>query len=42
MNQIQTQLNKLRLQGMAKSWTALEQTRKLHELSLAEGLEILL
>lgn len=42
MNQIQTQLNKLRLQGMAKSWKALEETRKLHELSLAEGLEILL
>lgn len=36
MNQIETQMNKLRLLGMAKSWTALQETRKLHELSLAE------
>jgi DNA replication protein DnaC len=42
MNQIETQMNKLRLLGMAKSWTALQETRKLHELSLADGMEVLL
>lgn len=42
MNQIETQMNGLRLHGMQKSWTALQETRKLHELSLAEGMELLL
>lgn len=42
MNQIETQLNKLRLLGMAKNWAALQETRKLHELSLTEGMELLL
>jgi len=42
MNQIETQMNKLRLSGMVKSWTALQETRKLHELSLADGMELLL
>jgi DNA replication protein DnaC len=42
MNQIETQMNKLRLLGMVKSWTALQETRKLHELSLTDGMEILL
>lgn len=42
MNQIETQMNKLRLHGMAKSWTALKETRQLHELSLDEGMELLL
>lgn len=42
MNQIETQMNKLRLLGMAKNWAALQETRKLHELSLAEGMELLL
>lgn len=42
MNQIETQMSKLRLSGMIKSWTALQQTRQLHELSLVEGMEILL
>ena len=42
MNQIETQLNKLRLHGMIKSWAALQETRKLHELSLLDGLELLL
>jgi DNA replication protein DnaC len=42
MNQIETQMNKLKLIGMFKSWSALQETRKLHELSLTEGLELLL
>lgn len=42
MNQIETQMNKLRLLGMVKSWTALQETRKLHELSLTDGMELLL
>ena len=42
MNRIETQMNKLRLYGMIKSYTVLQETRKLHELSLSEGLEILL
>lgn len=42
MNQIETQMSSLRLHGMQKSWTALQETRKLHELSLAEGMELLL
>ncbi|MDZ7605333.1 MAG: IS21-like element helper ATPase IstB [Cyclobacteriaceae bacterium] len=35
-------MNKLRLPGMLKSWTALQETRQLHELSLTDGMEILL
>ena len=42
MNQIETQLNRLKLYGMSRSWQALLETRKSHELSLAEGLELLL
>lgn len=42
MNQIETQMNKLRLHGMVKSYTALQETRKLHELSFTEGLALLL
>ena len=42
MNQIETQMSGLRLHGMQKSWTALQETRKLHELSLTEGMELLL
>ena len=42
MNQIETQMNKLRLHGMVKSYTALQETRKLHELSFTEGLTLLL
>lgn len=42
MNQIETQMNKLRLHGMSKTYTALQETRKLHGLSLLEGLELLL
>ena len=42
MEQIETQLAELRLHGMSRAWTALLETRKHHELSLSEGLELLL
>lgn len=42
MQQIELQLSTLRLHGMAQSWTALLETRKHHELTLSEGLELLL
>lgn len=42
MKQIESQLAELRLQGMSRSWSALLETRKHHELSFSEGLEILL
>jgi DNA replication protein DnaC len=42
MMQIESQLNHLRLKGMAHKWQALMETRKAHELSLGEGLELLL
>jgi len=40
--QIETQFKQLRLQGMNRTWQALQETRRIHELSLSEGLEILL
>jgi len=42
MEQIETQLTDLRLHGMNRAWTALLETRKHHELSLSQGLELLL
>jgi DNA replication protein DnaC len=42
MNQIQTQMNRLKLYGMAKAWTALIESRKSQSLSLPQGLELLL
>lgn len=42
MNQVETQMTKLKLLGMLRSWTALKETRQLHELSLPDGLDILL
>lgn len=42
MNQIETQFKQLRLSGMGRSWQALMETRKINELSLSEGLEVLL
>lgn len=39
---IKTQLNKLRLHGMNQSWQSLVETRRHHELTLSEGLEIML
>ena len=40
--QIGSQLNHLRLHGMSRTWQALVETRRHHELSLSEGMEILL
>lgn len=37
-----TQLNELRLHGMHQCWQSLVETRRHHELTLEEGLEILL
>lgn len=42
MMQIETQLSQLRLHGMSRTWQALTETRRQHELSLSEGLELLL
>lgn len=42
MMQIETQLGQLRLHGMSQSWKAMTETRQNNELSLTEGLEILL
>ena len=42
MSQIESQLNPLRLHGMSRSWQALLETRRHNELSLCEGLELLL
>ena len=39
---IETQLRQLRLHGMGCSWQALMETRKHHELSFTEGMEMLL
>jgi len=41
-DQIQLQMNRLKLSGMARSWQAMNETRRTHELSLVEGMEILL
>lgn len=42
MKQIETQLGQLRLHGMNHSWKAMLETRQHTELSLEDGLEILL
>ena len=42
MNQIETQMTRLKLHGMAKAWIALKEARKNQSLSLTEGLELLL
>jgi len=42
MMQIETQFGQLRLHGMNRGWKALLETRRQSELSLEEGLEILL
>jgi DNA replication protein DnaC len=39
---IETQFKQLRLHGMSRTWQALIETRKHHELSFAEGIELLL
>lgn len=42
MNQIEQQFAELRLNGMNKRWQSLIEMRQHHELSLSEGLELLL
>lgn len=42
MTNIENHLKRLRLMGMSSRWEALMETRQHHELSLSEGLEILL
>ncbi|MEA3447793.1 MAG: IS21-like element helper ATPase IstB [Bacteroidota bacterium] len=42
MKQIETHFSQLRLSGMGRHWQSLVETRKVNELSLVEGLEILL
>lgn len=42
MNPIETQLNSLRLYGMSRHWQGLLETRRSHELSFTEGLQLLL
>jgi DNA replication protein DnaC len=39
---IETQLKQLRLHGMGRSWQGLLETRRHHELSFTEGMEVLL
>ena len=42
MNQIEAQMARLKLHGMSKTWTALKETRKTQNLTLTEGLEMML
>jgi len=42
MMQIESQLNQLRLHGMTRTWQALQETKRHFDLSLSEGLELLL
>lgn len=42
MEQIQVQLSKLKLSGMASCWSGLRETKRLHDLSLNDGLSLLL
>lgn len=42
MNQLQTQMAGMRLHGMAETYRLLEESRQLHQLTLDEGLELLL
>jgi DNA replication protein DnaC len=42
MMKIEAQLSQLRLQGMNSSWQALLETKRHHELTLTEGLNVLL
>ncbi len=42
MKQIESQLTQLRLHGMSRSWMALLETRKHHELTFSEGIELLI
>jgi DNA replication protein DnaC len=39
---IEQKMNHLRLRGMSSTWQAIRETRRHHELTLSEGLEVLL
>lgn len=39
---IQSQLSDLRLHGMSRMWQSLQETKRLHELSLSDGWQLLL
>ncbi len=42
MREIQTKLQQLRLKGMLQSWEAMQETRRISELSFIDGMEVLL
>jgi len=42
MLQVESKLKQLKLRGMHRSWQALSETKRLHELSFADGIELLL
>ena len=42
MNKVELQLKELRLHGMTQCWQSLVETRRHHELTMEEGLELLL
>jgi len=42
MLQVETKLKQLKLRGMHRSWQALSETKRLHELSFADGMDLLL
>jgi DNA replication protein DnaC len=42
MTQIEIKLKELRLKGMSISWQSLAETRRIHEISFCDGLEMLL
>lgn len=42
MNQLQTQMSRMRLHGMAGAYQSLQESRQTHGLNLEEGLELLL
>ena len=42
MNQLQTQMSRMRLHGMAGAYQSLQESRQAHGLNLEEGLELLL
>lgn len=42
MNQLQTQMSRMRLHGMAVAYQSLQESRQTHGLNLEEGLELLL
>lgn len=42
MGHIESKLKQLRLKGMLRGWEAVAETRRIHELSFSDGMEILL